>query len=195
MLRAGLRPPRHRHLSAAIGLAPTFLALHRPYRGLLWKEMKRITYLSTMCRLLEDPQGSGTGVVVLDEGPVYMLARLLVYGDDRIRSVAFERWWRDAIEQWATTLDMVVWLDAPDPVLTHRLRTRQQSHPVRGLPDEAITEFLSSYRTAYNRVIGALTGARGPTLLSVRTDREPLGNVVQRVAAEIELRRQQGRCA
>jgi hypothetical protein len=192
MWRAGLRLPKYRHLTTAVSLAPTFLALHRPYRGLLWKEMKRITYLRTLQRVLEDPGPTRWSTVILDEGAVYMMARLLVYGEDRIRSGAFDRWWRKAIESWARALDVLVWLDAPDAILIHRLRTREQAHRGRGLSDVAIGQFIAAYRAAYDRVLEGLAAAHGPALVVVHTDQESLDQAARRVAAEIQRKEDQG---
>jgi len=182
--RAGPRVPRHRHIATALALAPTFLALHRPYSGPIWKEMKRITYLGSLYRLLQEERPTGGGTIVLDEGAVYMLARLEVFGADRIRSIAYTRWWRGAIEEWARMLDLIVWLDAPDAVLRERLRGRRQPHPVKELPDCAIDRFLAAYRESYDRVIRALA-ARGPKVLTVRTDRETVAQIAGRVAAAV----------
>jgi predicted ATPase len=184
-LRTGLRVPRQRHLATALTLAPTFVALHRPYRGLLWKEMKRITYLGSLYELLRERSGASAGTVLLDEGAVYMLARLEVLGAQGIRSAAYAAWWRAAIEAWSSTLDLIVWLDAPDPVLRDRLRRRAQSHPVKGLPDDAIDRFIASYRDSYRHVIRSLMEARGPRLLTVRTDQEDVECIARRLAAEV----------
>ena len=184
-LRAGLRVPRQRHVATALALAPTFLALHRPYGGLLWKEMKRITYLGSLYRLLQGGRPMGDGTVVLDEGAVYMLARLQVFGADRIRSAAYARWWRGAIEAWARRLDLIVWLDAPDAVLRERLRGRRQPHPARELPDDGIDRFIGSYRESYRRVVRALVEARGPEVLVIRTDRESVAQIARRVEAAV----------
>lgn len=192
MWQAGLRPPRYRHLATAVSLAPTFLALHRPYRGLLWKEMKRITYLRTLQRVLEDPGSRRSRTVILDEGAVYMMARLLVFGGETVRSAAFDRWWRDAIERWARALDILVWLDAPDPILIQRLRSRGQPHPVKGLSDAAIGRFITTYRAAYDRVLGGLAAAHGPALVAVHTDQESLDQAARRVAGEIQKKEEQG---
>lgn len=190
--RAGLRLSTFRHLRSAVGLAPTFLALHRPYRGLLWKEMKRITYLGSLRRVLEDPVSTRSSTVILDQGVVYMMARLLVFGEERVRSAAFDRWWQEAIEHWARVLDILVWLDAPDPILIHRIRTRKQPHPVKGLSDAAIGRFIATYRAAYDRVLGGLAAAHGPALIAVRTDEESLDQAARRVAGEIQRKEEQG---
>jgi hypothetical protein len=184
-LRAGLRVPRRRHVATAFALAPTFLALHRPYPGLLWKEMKRITWLGTLHRLLRERRAAPGDAILLDEGAVYMLARLEVHGAGRIRSDAYARWRQEAIDTWAAMLDLVVWLDAPDSVLRERLRRREQPHPVKHLPDGDIDRFLSSYREAYRRVIHALAEADGPRVVAVRTDREDAEHVAGRVTAEL----------
>lgn len=184
-LHAGLRVPRHRHIATALTLGPTFLALHRPYGGLLWKEMKRITYLGSLYRLLREGRPTRDGAVIVDEGAVYMLARLQVFGADRIRSAAYARWWHGAIEAWARMLDLIVWLDAPDPILRARLRGRRQPHPARELPDEGIDRFIATYRDSYRRVVRALVQARGPEVLVIRTDRESTAQIARRIEARV----------
>jgi predicted ATPase len=181
----GCRPSRRQHVASAIGLAPIFLALHLPFRGLLWKEMKRIAYVRTYQRLLEARASAHPGAVVLDEGPIYMLARLLVFGGDKLQSTVFASWWRDAIAQWARLLDIVVWLDAPDATLIHRLRTRRQPHPVSALSEEAIARFMSSYREAYDIVVADLTAVQPARVLVFRTHQDSVTRIADRVASEI----------
>ncbi|MGH7526052.1 MAG: AAA family ATPase [Gemmatimonadales bacterium] len=183
-LRAGLRPARHQHLRSAVALVPTFLALHRGAGGVLWKEMKRITYLRTLHRILVGTARSPRPVL-LDEGPVYMLARLRMYGGDRMGSPAFQQWWRSAFEQWARTLDLVVWLDAPDAVLIDRIRTRSQRHRMQEVADSSILQFLTSYRQAYTEVIAGLTAPLHLRVLSFRTDQEPATRIAEQVGAAI----------
>jgi hypothetical protein len=167
---------------AAVGLTPTLLGVHRPFRGLLWKEMKRMVYVGALRRALERP-GASARPVILDEGPIYMLARLRVFGEDRLGSRAFERWWREAVREWAVALSLIVRLDAPDAVLIERLRSRIQSHPLRGHGDEAISRFLEAYRNAYDAVIEALMAADGaPRLLIFRTDEQPVDRIADAVA-------------
>jgi len=157
------------YLASMPGLVPTFLGLHWPFRGVLGKEMKRILRLRALHRLVHRA-GNGCALV-FDEGPVYMLARILFFGGKNIETQAFVRWWRRAIADWAATLDVIVWLDAPDDVLAVRIRTRPQWHRYRGADDRALTAFLDSYRAAFARVLTELTAAGGPQLWSLATDR------------------------
>jgi len=186
-LVAGRHPAKSDHLAHVIPLIPTFAALHRPFSEILWKEMKRITYLRTLSSVRQPREGGGLAAVVYDEGPVYMLARLLAYGGKRIRSAAFERWWREEVARWSRRLHLVVWLDAPDRLLLHRARARGQLHKLQAFSDREAERFFATYRRAYGLVIEELTRDGGPRVLRVRSDRESVRDIVRRVLAELDL--------
>ena len=156
----------------------TFLDIHRPFRGVLFKEMKRLLRLHVLHRLVRETKDCG--ILVFDEGPVYLLARILVYGDDRIRTSGFDEWWRRAIAAWAAELDVIVWLDAPDGVLGPRLRNRPR-HPFVYQGERPVRALLSSYRDAFARVIDELVAAGGPRPWTVSTAR----GTVDRTAHEL----------
>ncbi len=172
------------YLASAAPLLPTFVSLHWPFRGLLSKEMKRILRLGALHRVAQ--RSEQYRALVFDEGPVYMLARILVYGGENIRTRGFARWWRRAVAQWAATLDVVVWLDAPDAVLAERIHTRPQWHHVQGAGTEALTAFLRVYRTAFTRVITELTTCRGPELWTVGTERGPIDLKTRELLARLD---------
>ena len=171
-LDSGIRARPHvslpRYLASVPPLIPTLLGLHWPFRGILDKEMKRIVRVRALHQLAR--RATGCRTLLFDEGPVYMLARILVYGGERLQTRGFARWWRRAITSWAATLDLIVWLDAPNHVLAERLRTRSQWHPVQDASPEAIVRFLDSYRAAYARVVSELTAARPLAVWTVVTD-------------------------
>src|SRR4029453_15029863 len=98
-IRAGLRISRTTYIKEAFLLLPTFLDIHRPYKPILWKEMKRILYLKALHQLLQRETTQNHIAIVLDEGPVYMLSRLRVFGGETIQSLSFEKWWHAAITQ------------------------------------------------------------------------------------------------
>jgi len=183
--RAGLRPPKVRHAWSAISLLPTFIALHRPPRRLLWKEMKRITYLRTLRRAIAVEACRPEGVIVLDEGPVYMMARIRMYGGAPVRSAAFDPWWREVVGEWRRALDLVVWLDAPDSILARRLRSRAQRHRLQSAEDRHIEEFLVSYRAAYDEVMTVLAKEGGVRVVKFRTDRQTPDRIAEKVALEL----------
>lgn len=182
-IRARPRVPEQSYLASLPALVPTFLSLHWPFRGMLTKEMKRMLRVRALHRLVHESTAGGT--LLFDEGPVYMLARILMFGADRIRSSAFERWWRTAIAEWAATLDVVVWLEAPDDVLAARLHTRAQPHPLQGAHERAVSAFFKSYRDAFTRVLDELCIAGGPQRWTIATEAGSPSRTARAVLARV----------
>jgi hypothetical protein len=181
MIKTGLHLGPVELLTGAISLLPTFRTLHRPDEGVQWKEMKRLLFLRTLQRALGTSALARHRVVVLDEGAVYMLARLRVLGGDRVHRPGFERYWHDALGEWSRLVDFVVWLDADDSILTERLKSRSQAHPARGLSERAIGCFMGTYREAYAYTLAAFAAGRNTEILKFRTDRESSGAIADQV--------------
>ena len=180
-IRAGLSIPKARYIKAAFRLLPTFIRIHRPYRGILWKEMKRILYLKALHQLLQQERPKGYTAIVLDEGPVYMLSRLRVFGGDRIQALSFEKWWKSAIDEWTSAVDAIVWLDAKDPILKTRIQTRKQPYPVKNMSDSFVSQFFAGYRTAFEQVISELTAADGPEVIRFATDHQTTEQIANQI--------------
>ena len=121
-------------------------------------------------------------LVVLDEGPVFALSWLRVFGHPRIQNGRLEPWWRRTLEDWAGVLDRVVLLDAPEPVLVSRIRGRQKPHDTfRHMTDAQILDLIARYRTAFDGVLGALTAGGRPQVLTLAAadgSTERLGDAV-----------------
>ena len=95
---------------------------------------------------------------------------------------AYAHAWRG---HWAHTLDLVVWLDAPDAVLMGRIRGRGKAHRAKGADDVAAAEFLRRYRAAYAGELTMLRAA-GVRVLALDTQRETVGAVAGRVLGAIQ---------
>lgn len=95
-------------------------------------------------------------IFVLDQGPVYMLTILTLFGPERIRPNNLKKWWDRAFHRWAETLDLVIWLDTSLPELVDRIRAREIWHGVKDKGDVAAYQYLESYRQAYESVIARL---------------------------------------
>ena len=180
-IRAGLRIPKHGYIKGVFLLLPTFLRIHRPYRGILWKEMKRILYLKALHQLLKQEAAKSYRAIVLDEGPVYMLSRLRVFGGGAIQGLSFEKWWQSAINEWANTVDAIIWLDADNPTLAQRIRTRNQPCPVKDMTDSSLHVFFGRYRAAFEQVISELTAGDGPEVIKFVTHREATEQIADRI--------------
>lgn len=139
--------------------------------------MKRILYLHVLHELVEQEASKNDHPIVLDEGPVYMLTRLRVFGGSAIESASFESWWQAAISQWASTMDAIVWLDADNPILAQRIRTRPKPHTVKDMSDSAVYQFLARYRIAFEKVISEMTTDAGPQVMKFITHKEPVERI------------------
>ena len=166
-IRARPRVSVWRYLANVPPLIPTFLRLHYPLRGVLWKEMKRILRLHALRRMVHET--TDCDMLVFDEGPVYLLARILVYGGAKIRTRNFEESWRRWIAMWAGEFDAIVMLQAPEDLLAARLRARRR-HPFQDRSDAAVRALFRDYSDAFTRVIGELTAAGAPRPWTVQTN-------------------------
>ena len=107
-------------------IAPILAGTLGPGPRLSWPEAKLLVYVTEWHRFLCSRAEYEGGVTLLDQGPLYALVRLKAQGKNVTGRAAFERWWNEMLEQWASHLDLVVWLDAPDAVLWERINGRDQ---------------------------------------------------------------------
>jgi hypothetical protein len=105
-------------------------------------------------------QASSQGLtVVLEQGPVNMLARLWGFGSNIFRSQSARTWWDCTCDQWADTLDLLVWLDASVTTLVRRVRTREKWSVVKELPDQVAFERLACNQAAISHVVSLISSA------------------------------------
>jgi hypothetical protein len=132
------------------------------------------------------------GIIVLDQGPVFILSWLSAFGPDGLKGQVAEDWWNNVIEQWAATLDMVVCLDAPDTVLIGRINDRSKSHAVKGRPQQDVLTFLARGRASMDEVLARLSAGGGPTVLRFDTARRSPDQIADELLVEFGLSRGDG---
>lgn len=183
--RSGPSIHRRRHMPwlarSTLGLLPSFFNLYRTRRLWLPLESKELICLDTLHQLVVRESAKGIPLLILDQGPVYTLTYLWLRGHESIRNGCFTGWWKNSYTKWARTLQAIIWLDAPDDVLMHRIRTREKSHEVKDFSDQAIQKFMHGYRGAYEDVIATLTAHNGPKLLRLNTERLTVTEMVDQV--------------
>jgi shikimate kinase len=179
--------PRPLLFMSGLRLLTTILGLFRAARCMLWKEGKLLIRLRAMYHQLQLQRSNGSRVVVLDEGPVLALSSL--HAHQTAPDNALASWWPGALKQWAKALDIVIFLDAADPILALRIRMRSQGHPLKGKPDAEIFGSLQHRRAAYIRVLSDLRAHRGPTVLSYRTDHQSIAQITEQVLEELQKER------
>ncbi|PYV44664.1 MAG: hypothetical protein DMG06_05485 [Acidobacteria bacterium] len=175
-------------LGQVILFLPTFFRQCPRIRRFTWREIKMIVHLKALQHDLRRQAAAHGTVTVLDQGPVFMLARLMWSGAESIKNKSFGKWWDSIVSHWASTLDMAIWLDAPDAILLERIRTRNKWHLIKGESEEVAHGFLSCFRSCYEQVILQLSDHGGPTVLRFDTDQESLNQIVDRVQALIDLK-------
>ena len=169
-----IRVDRQRELGAvvhaALGLVLPIAverARHRPSPS--WADAVQLVRLRALRPAVAREAAGAARLVLLDEGPVYALAKLQAYARAAEDDGFFGARWRDALARWRQALDVVVWLDAPDELLMQRIRTRAKSHRVKAAGDLETARFLARYRAAYDTVVARLCTAGGPRLLRIDT--------------------------
>jgi deoxyadenosine/deoxycytidine kinase len=148
---------------------PVFLDLYRAAGWLKWSEIKAIVRLKALHQFLTQERWQNYQAVMLDEGALFTLVKLCAFGRESVRSRFSEKWSQDFLEQWAKTLDAVIWLDAPDSILAERIRGRSKAHLVKDKTDGEIYEFLARYRASYEKIISDLTTHRSLKVMRLNT--------------------------
>jgi thymidylate kinase len=176
-----LHIPLHRFVLDACRLLPTFARMRGTRADIQRKDVKRMLYLSAMSRTVERARRSGSyRVLLLDEGPVYMLARMRALAG-AIESSGYRKWVQNALEWWGRELDVVALLDAPNEVLVQRIRGRSDPPPVARLTDHELSRFLTRYRAVYEQIVGELAQSGPVRVVRIATDGVPPAIVAHRI--------------
>lgn len=168
-------------------LLPIFLRRCRCGRWFTWDEIKAMAYLKGWPRIFQQQAAESETIILLDHGPVFKLATLHAFGPDRLRTPVAEKWWSDMCKQWASLLDMVIWLDATDPILEKRINARDQRHAVKGKPEPEALRFLARYRASYQQILAKLTANGGPTLYQFDTSQTSIEQIAENVLAACDI--------
>jgi hypothetical protein len=166
-----------------LALLPTLLGLYssRKEGWLTLEDIVWMVILKGWHRVLKR-LASDDKILILDEGPLFYMAFLRVYGQDIIRSESANQWWSEMYRQWADTLDMVILLDTRDPILIQRIRSRDKWHGVKIKSDTEAYQYLADLRNAYEQILTGLK-AHALDLNVLRFDTEQIS--VKQICNEI----------
>lgn len=188
-VRAGLTLwglPRARLLESALALMPTLLRAgvgRSRLRAGEWAQMVRLGAL----RRVVGSEARKHRIIILDEGPVFALSWLDVFfarSGERVPAA----WRQRVVADWATLLDVVVFIDASDLTLAHRIRTRPKPHMVKDRPDAEIFGFSAGFRRAFERAISELKRAGHVVVEALSTEEDPLERSALRLMAALKPR-------
>ena len=170
-------------LRRALPMAPMFATSKRNGRRFTWEEVKAFVYVNGWHQVLKRGAARNLTAILLDHGPVFQLASLKEFGPEILKERVFDTWWDKILKQWALTLDILIWLDAPDRILLDRINSRAQRHVVKARQEKEAYEFLARYRRAYEEIIAKLTAKGDPRLLLFDTSQKSLEDIVEALLA------------
>lgn len=154
---------------------------------LSWEELKFVVYVSEWTRYLRSRPEHRSVVTVLDQGPIFALARLLWSGKPVTSSEWFQSWLSEMVGRWSLELDAIVVLQAPDEVLLERINRRDRLHDVKGKSTSDALRLLESHRSAYTRVLDAFDRREGPRALRFDSSRMPAEAIAEELANLFEV--------
>jgi shikimate kinase len=167
-------------------LLPTFLRHYGNSRWFNWRETRSMVYLVAGLRVLGQQASNTDLVTVLDHGPIYRLAFLRELGPEITKSQRYKRWWTNLLNLWIDTLDVIIWLDAPNDILWERIRARDRLHSIKEKREHEAFEFLSRYRSSFEQTIAEGVTDHHPMLLHFDTNQESLEKIVDEVMVTFE---------
>jgi deoxyadenosine/deoxycytidine kinase len=173
-------------LSNTLSLLPTFLRHYRHTRWFTWSEVRSMDYLRAWHHALARQSRSNDFLVVFDHGPIFRLALLREFGPAITRSELFEQWWDNVLNKWMTTLDIVVWLEAPLPIMLERAQDRGHWYLSGDISVQEGYEFLGRYQRAYEQILAQLTINQAVTLLRFNTDEKSPNQIADEVLVALE---------
>jgi shikimate kinase len=153
-----------------------------------WREFAWLSILSGWPHVLQGEVKKHNDLIVLDQGPVFLLSEMNLFGPYFLRTKTMQGLWRNWYRQWSTALDAVVWLDAPDECLQQRIRTREKDHLVKDKSAQAVSKFLKDYRRTYQNTFSALAINHGCfKVLRFDTSRHAPEEIAAQVFCEFDL--------
>lgn len=173
-------------VSSIPSILPFFIPQPPNNKWLNRRQIYMMLFLNEWHHILDHHKSRNCMVSLLDHGPIYMLTSLLEFGPEITQSKHFRNWWSRKLKEWSNFLDLVVWLDAPDPILAKRIKARDSWHVVKDESGQEITTFFERYRKSFAKVISTSRDYNNTfNLLRFRTDRETLEQINIKVLSAI----------
>lgn len=174
-------------VSNTVLLLPTYLRHYRHSRWFSWKEVRSMINLRLWHQVLAHQLSSrNLEMTIFDQGPIFRLAYLHEFGPEVTKSLVFEQWWNNVLSQWMNTLDIVVWLDAPNETLLERVHGRGHGYLTKEIPTSEGYEFLERYRKIFEHVLAKFAMNQELTLLHFKTDQKSPDQIADEIRVALE---------
>ena len=162
--------------------------LRKNGRYSLWHHFISLVMINGWHQVLNQKALTRESIIILDQGPVYMIAFERLFGYARYETSISKKYWERAFQRWAETVDRLIWLDTSAQVLVERIRKRETMHGIKSLNDKDACQYLESYRQTYESVISSLVACSNALkVLCIDTGRFSLEATVAKVINELHL--------
>ena len=170
-------------INYCFSILPTLMQLDQKNgNGLSRREIAWMAILNGWQHTLKHDKQKERKVIVLDQGPIFLMTQLRVFGPGSLRDKKAEKWWQRIYTQWREVVDIVVYLEAPDDCLYARIQSRPDWHTMKGKPEVEVADFLAQYRQEYNRLLTLLSvDQKGPKVMRIDTHKECPDVIVDRL--------------
>jgi hypothetical protein len=163
--------------------APLYLLRYRGTRWFGMEEIRSMAYLDCWLPYLQKEAVKKNIIAVLDPGSVYWLSNLCEFGAEITQSPQFKKWWDAMYQRWASALDAIIWLDAPDELLYNRVIHRNEWHEVQQQAQDVAVASFVHYREWYGKITKAIASQRDVKTFSFRTDQVSTEQIANQVLA------------
>jgi len=145
------------YIKNIIRLVPTLVRIiGNGGRLLTRRELAFMAILNGWHEVLQKKVNNSSRIVLLDQGPISIIAYLTVWGPKSLFKSNMDKWWEKVYANFKQTMDMVIWLDTSDETIIKRINNRPQGHHLKGESEQVTGFWLARYRSLYEQIVSNL---------------------------------------
>lgn len=157
-------------------------------RNLTRRELAWMAILNGWFQLLKKSQRKNSGIIILDQGPIFLMTILKGFGPEFINQTYLYSWWKKIFQQWSQTLDLVIWLDAADETLIERIDDRESDHIIKGKTGLEVNIFFKKFRSIFENIMEIMLSKNAKIgLIKIDTAQNSIDQVIEKVVSELNL--------
>lgn len=149
------------------------------------RELAFMAILNGWHEILRKEVANSNKIIVLDQGPISIMAYLRVWGPQSLFYSNMQAWWEKVYGKWMEALSMVVMLDTSDEKVIWRINNRPQGHHLKGESNNIVLEWLYRYRVLYEQIVGRLSpNSHGIRVVRIDSGNNSVDEIMEKVFHE-----------
>jgi shikimate kinase len=166
---------------------PLYLIKYRHTRWFTMQEIRNIGYLDTWISRIRYKSQLNNDIYIIEPGSVYWLSCLRGNGPEITKHPRFQNWLKYEFQHWASALDAIIWLDAPEAVCLQRVHIRDQWHQFLEYSDESALEELCYFQKKYAELVPEMASQYPIRVFKFRSDQISTQEMVEIIFSDVEL--------